>query len=162
MRTNGVDQPTRVFDAGQRIQHLVRHFLGKLHVLFELIEQYPYERLLLTVSEWFAFPWRQIRLSVARFAFLDIDDIRPETAFDQYLDGTIGQLEQLHDVSNGPHRIEVRVIRVVLRGLALSHQQYTLVGFHRGFQRLYGFLTTNKKRNNHLRVDDDIPQRQQG
>ena len=56
-------------------------------------------------------------------------------AFDQHLDGTVRQLEQLQDGRDGADAVQVLAFRIIHVGLLLSHEEYALVGLHGEIQR---------------------------
>ena len=56
--------------------------------------------------------------------------------------------------------VEVVRLRIVDIGLLLRDQHDPLVGAHGDVERLDGFLAPHEQRDHHVRVDDDVPQRQ--
>ena len=149
-----------VLDAGERGQHLRRHLLVELHVLLELRDHRA----------------RRARPSRARrrlptsgssddiggvvLAGVQLLDARAIDALDQHLDGAVGQLQQLQDRRDGADAVQVLGLRVVDVGLLLRDQQDALVGLHRRFERLNRFLAADEQRDDHVRVNNDVPQRQ--
>ena len=122
LRANGIDQTTGVLDARKRVQHLIGHFLGKLDVLLELIEQYAYQCLLLTLGQGFAIAQDGIHHAVALVSVMHFTHISTRDTFNQYLDGTVRQLKQLHDLGHGADGEKVIGTRIVLPRFTLRHQ----------------------------------------
>lgn len=78
-------------------------------------------------------------------------------AFDQNLDRTIRQLQQLqHDAQRADIEQVARSRVVLLRGL-LRDQHDLLAKLHRAFKRAYGFLASDEQRHNHMWKYHDVP-----
>jgi hypothetical protein len=90
----------------------------------------------------------------------DADNARTTSAFHQHLDGTIGQLKHLQQISDTANAVEILRRRLVLGRKLLRHKQDTLARLHCDFQRLNGFWPAYKKGDNHVREDNNITQRQ--
>ncbi len=63
-------------------------------------------------------------------------------------------------VATVPMRYRSSSLRVVDVGLLLRHQHDALVGAHGDVERLDGLLAPDEQRNHHVRIDDDVAQRQ--
>ncbi len=160
MRSHGVDQAARLIDAVKRRQDLCRDFLAQLHVLLELSQQAAHEHLGLTVRCIDFVDQRDVCAVVA----IDFDETLYRTAllaFDQHLDGAIGQLEQLQYGGDGADAVQSLFIRIVVSRISLREQQDLLVACHcrfKGFDRL---LAPHEQRDNHVRINHDITQWQE-
>ena len=87
-------------------------------------------------------------------------DARAVDALDQHLDGAVGQLQQLQDRGDRADAVQVIGLRIVDVGLLLRDQHDALVGLHRDVERLDGFLAADEQRDDHVRVDHHVAQRQ--
>jgi hypothetical protein len=92
---------------------------------------------------------------------LDGFDASTLRAFDENLDGAVGQLEHLQDIGHAADAIEILRFRLILGGRFLGQQQDALAAFHGHFERLDRFRATDEERDDHVREDDDIAQRKQ-
>jgi hypothetical protein len=81
-------------------------------------------------------------------------------ALDQHLDRPVRQLQQLQNARDGADRVQVARSRIVDIRTALGDQQDLLAARHRGFQRSHGLLASDEQRNDHMREDDHVAQRQ--
>ena len=84
----------------------------------------------------------------------------PRLPFDQHLHSAIGQFQQLQHIGQHTGLEYTFNRRIILTGVDLARQQYLLVIRHHLFQRLYRFFAPHEKRDNHMRKDHDIAQRQ--
>ncbi|MNZ33443.1 hypothetical protein D3C78_507890 [compost metagenome] len=157
---HGVHQAARFVDAVQRGQHLGRHLLAQLDILFELAEQ--------AANEYFGFALAGIALvyqadfgTAVAIHFAEALDGATLLALDQHFHGAVRQFQQLQDGGNGAHAIQGIFARVVIGRIPLGNQKNLLVPRHRGLERLDGFLTPHEKRDDHVRIDHDIAQWQE-
>jgi len=158
VRRDGVGEAAGLLDPREGGQNLGRHFLVELDVLFELGDHRAREHVHLAF--FVALDVRHGRdLGQKEFALDQMLDTRPVDAFDQHLDGPVGQFEKLQDRRNRADRIQVRRFRIIDVGLLLGDQQNALVGLHRPVERDDGFLAPDEQRNDHVRIYDDIAQR---
>ena len=81
-------------------------------------------------------------------------------ALDQHLDRAVGQLEQLQDAGDGADAVDVVAAGIVLARILLRHQQDLLVVLHHLLERVDRLLAPDEQRDDHVREDDDVPQRQ--
>ena len=82
-------------------------------------------------------------------------------ALDQDLHGAVGELEHLQDGGDAADLEHVGNRRLVLgRGL-LGHQHDAAFRFHGGLERLDALGPTHEQRDDHVREDDDVAQRQE-
>ncbi|MNZ50770.1 hypothetical protein D3C78_685640 [compost metagenome] len=161
VRRHGIDQARRIVDTAQRAQHLGGHLLAQLHVLLELTQQAAAE---------------DFRLALGKVALLDqahfgacmgfaIDEALDRTALatlDQHLDRAIRQLEQLQHAGHGAHLVQRLRGGIIVRRVLLGQQQNLLVCAHRRLKRLDGLFTPDEQRDDHVRIDHHITQRQKG
>ena len=91
----------------------------------------------------------------------DVTDARALRAFDQHLDGAVGQLQHLQHRGDAADVVQVVGGRLVLGRRLLRDQQDVLAGFHRDVERLDRLRAADEQRNHHVRKDDDVAQRQQ-
>ena len=157
---DGVGQTAGILDAGDRRQNLRRNLLVQLDELVELGDHGAAHRLDLMVFD-ARLRQRDGGRHENRGLHLDGLDAGALRAFDQHLDGAVGQLEHLQDVGEAADAVEILRLRLILGGGFLGQQQDALAAFHRHFERLDGFRATDEERNDHVREDDHIAQRQQ-
>ena len=79
---------------------------------------------------------------------------------DQDLDRVVGQLQQLQDRRERSHVVEVSGLRVVEIGALLRDEQYALTRRHGAVERDDRLVAADKQRNDHVRIHDDVAQRQ--
>ena len=91
---------------------------------------------------------------------LELYDAGAFGAFDQNLDRAIGQFEQLQDGRQCSDLVNVFDLGIIDLGTLLGNQENPLVIIHGGFQRADGFLPADKQRDNHVRVNHHVTQRQ--
>ncbi len=85
-------------------------------------------------------------------------DARTALAFDQHLDGAIGQFQQLQHIGQHTDFIDGVRIGIVVAGIFLSGEQNLLVALHDLVQRLDGFLAADEQGHDHVREHYDIAQ----
>ena len=90
--------------------------------------------------------------------FLPLDGAGALDALDQHLDVAVGQLQRLDDVRDAAHRVDVRRLRIVDRGVVLRGEEDLLVGRQRMFERAGRRRPSDDERHHHVREDDDVPQ----
>lgn len=81
--------------------------------------------------------------------------------FHQHLDGAVRQLEQLQYGGNGTDAIQCVFAWIIISRILLGQQQNLLVARHRGLEGFDRLLAPHEQRDNHVRIDDDITQRQE-
>ncbi len=160
MRGNRVGQAARLVDSGNRGQDFGRDLLVQFYVLIELRDDRAAQRLgfggrLLIGHD------RQHVGGEMRRAVDDALDAGALRAFDQHLDRAIGQLQHLQDVRDAADLVDVLGFGLVLRRVLLRDQHDAFAGFHRSFERLDRLRTADEQRNDHVREDDHVAQRQQ-
>ncbi len=161
MGRHRVRQPAGFIDAGQRRQDLWRHFLVQFYVLLELRNDGSHQHVdfALIVPIFFV----QDR-DIGREMIADIDavDRRAFGAFDEDFDGAIGQLQELQDRRQRANVIKVLGLRIVEIGLLLCNQEDFLAGVHGAVQCDDGLLAPDEQRDHHVRIHDNVAQRQHG
>ena len=83
-------------------------------------------------------------------------------AFHQHFDRTVGQLQQLQNRRNRPDQVQIGGLRIIDIRLFLRHEQDALVGLHGHVEGHDGLLPADEQRDHHVRIHDDIAQRQHG
>ena len=91
---------------------------------------------------------------------MDLAHARARQPLDEHFDRAVGQLQHLQDGRERADLIEVARLRIVDVGLLLRDQQDLLVVLHRFVQRDDRRLPPDEQRDDHVRVDDHAPQRQ--
>ena len=157
---DGVGQTAGILDAGNRGQNFRRNLLVQFDVLVELGDHGAAHGLDLVILDT-GLRQRDGGRHEYRGLHLDGLDAGALRAFDQHLDGAVGQLEHLQDVGEAADAVEILRLRFVLGGRFLGHQQDVLAAFHGHFERLDRFRATDEQRNDHVREDDHVAQRQQ-
>ena len=94
-------------------------------------------------------------------AVLDAVDAGALLAFDQHLHGAVGQLEHLQDGGDAADLEHVGDRRLVLGGGFLGHQHDAALRLHGGLERLDALGPAHEQRNDHVREDHHVAQRQQ-
>ena len=158
--SHGIGEARGLIDARQRRQNLRRHLLVQLHVLIEQRGGRAHQDFHLALGQLDEVT-RRLDFSreklVVRHHPLDLRAFRP---FDQNLHGTVGQLEQLQDAGQGPDLVHIDRLRLVDIRTLLRDQQDLLVVRHRSIQGLDRFFAAHEQRNDHMRVNHHVPQRQ--
>ena len=159
MRSHGVGELGVVLDLLDHADDFRRHLLVELHIAFEFVDDRARQRFGLDLVARGIRDHRRFRLEII-FAIGVLLDLRARGAFDQHLHGAVGQLEKLQhageraDAENGIGR------RIVVGGVLLRRQQDERVRTHHLFERLDGLLAADEQRNDHVRENNDVPQRQ--
>ncbi len=157
---NHVGQTPGFIDARDRGQHLGRNLLVELHVLVKLRQHGAAHRLNLMglgveVADQLG-ATAEMRLFVPH-----VQNLRALATLHQHLHRAIGQLQHLQDAGDRADSVEVVGGGLVLGGGLLRHQQDALTGVHRQLERFNRLGSPNKQRDDHVRKDHDVAQRQQ-
>src|SRR5690606_24143203 len=83
------------------------------------------------------------------------------TAFHQHLYRSIGKLQQLEHRRQHADAVQVLGRGFVDLGALLRHQQYLLATLHRLVECEDRLFATNEKRDDHVRINDNVAQRKQ-
>ena len=159
VRGHRVRQPPRRLDGREGRQDLGRNLPVQLHVLLELREHRAAEGLTLP-------PLRLLRLQDPnlREEVLvlpeELHDPRPFDPLHEHLDRAVGELQQLKDRRQRSDSVDVVGGRVVLCRALLGNQQDLLVVLHRPLEGPDGLVAPHEQGDDHVRVDDDVPQGQ--
>src|SRR6266480_5128932 len=89
-----------------------------------------------------------------------LEHFRALSALDQYLDGAVGELEQLQHARKRANLVDRLRCRIVVGRVLLGGEQDEDIGPHHLFQRPDRFFTSQEKRDDHVREDHDVAQRQ--
>ena len=159
MRGHRISELRVVVDLLDDADHLRRHLLVELHIALEFGDDGPRHRLgldalALIVGKHLGVGFIIVG-TVGVLAHLGALD-----ALDQHLDGAIGQLEQLQDAGERTDLVDRVRRRIVVRRVLLRRQQDIGIGPHHLFQRLDRLFTADEERNDHVRKDHDVAQRQ--
>ena len=71
-----------------------------------------------------------------------------------------GQLQELEHGSNHAEIVEIIAAGIVLARIELGDEENFLVRRHRGFECCDRFVATHEERNDHVRENDDVAERQ--
>ena len=160
MRGDRVGELARILDLVDRDQHLRRDLLVELDVLLELADHRARQRFeFLTLAAAFRErstalasknAWRSVKPSMrARWP--------PSTSTFTVPSGSFSSCSTVEIGADGE---DVLRRRIVLRGVLLRDQQDLLVVLHHVLERADGLLAPDEQRHDHVREDDDVPQRQ--
>jgi hypothetical protein len=155
---NRVGQARRVVDPDGRDHRVVLQIVRQLDVLLEQADHAAHHGLGVR---------RRLGLFLhdlhghaeEALVFLPLHRARALDALDEHLDVAVGELERLHDVRDAPHRVDVRRLRIVNRGVVLGRQEDPLVGGERVFERPGGGGPSDYERHHHVWKDNDVPER---
>ena len=93
-------------------------------------------------------------------ASVEIAQTRAPNAFDEHLDGAVGQLQQLQDRRERADLVDVLRAGLVDVGLRLRDEQDLAIAGHRLIERRDGPLAADEQRDHRVRIHDDVAQRQ--
>ena len=88
------------------------------------------------------------------------DDLRAVAPLDQHLHGAVRELQELQHGRQRPDLVDRLRRRIVVAGVLLGRQHDLLVGAHHLFERVDRFLAADEERHDHVREDDNVPERQ--
>ncbi len=159
MRGHGVGELGVVLDLLDDADHLGRHLLVELHIVLELVDDRARERLGLDLLAGGVGEHDGVGLVVFGTVGVALD-LGARGAFDQHLDGAVGQLEQLQHARERADLVDRAGRRIVVGGVLLRGEQDERVGAHHLFERLDRLLAPDEERHDHVREDDDVAQRQ--
>ncbi len=159
VRGDGVGELGIVLDLLDHTDHLGRHLLVELHIIFKLVDDRARQGLCLNLLAGRIREHKSGGLIVFGTICVVLN-FRPRGTLDQHLDGAVRQLEQLEHVRERPDLVDRSGRRIVVRGVLLRGQQDERVGAHHLFQRLDRFFAPDEKGHDHVREDDNVAQRQ--
>ena len=159
MRRNRIRQLGGVIDLRHGGKGLGRDFLVELDVLLEVGLHRAHQR--------FGF------LNRGRFLLNLFDsglekitarrkagDASAALSFDQHANGLVGQLQQLQHGGHRADRVQALGGGIILRRVLLGQKQDLLLVIHHFLEGADGFLAAHEQRNDHVRKDHDVAQRQ--
>ncbi len=161
MRRNAIGQFGRVSDLRDGAESLRRHLLVQLHIVFELLDHGAQQGFRLGRFARVVGDLDGLGLEILR-AVGEFGQARAALALDQHLDGAIRQFEQLEHSGQHADRIDGVGGGVVIDAVLLGGQQDLLFALHDLVERLDRLLTPHEQRDDHVRKDDDVSQRQHG
>jgi len=86
--------------------------------------------------------------------------LRAARALDQHLHGAVGQLQELEHVRQRADLVDRIGGRIVVRRIDLRRQQDVTVVLDHFLKRADRLFATDEKRDDHVREDDNVAQRQ--
>ncbi len=159
MRSHGVGELGIVLDLLDHTNHLGRHFLVELHIVFEFVDHRACERFGLDLLA--AGVRKHDGVGLVVFGTVGITlDLGARSALHQHLDGAVGQLEQLQHAGERSDFVDGAGCRIVVGGVLLRREQDERVRAHHLFERLDRLLPPDEERDDHVREDDDVAQGQ--
>src|SRR4030066_331986 len=90
-----------------------------------------------------------------------MEELRPEPPVDEHLCRTVGELQDLDDVGDGPDGEDIPFPGLVRRRVLLGGEEDEPVLRERGIEGRDRPVPPDEKRNHHVREHDDVPQREQ-
>ena len=154
-----VSQPARLVDARQRGQNLGRYFFAQIHVLLELVYGGTQQSFDLFFRDVLTKDLPDTRDRKAA-GIVNVRHRRSVATFHQNLDRAVRQLQQLENIRDSPHLVQLVSGWVVVCCVALGNQQDLLVVGHGIFQGLNRFLPADEQGQHHMRIDNNIAQGQ--
>jgi hypothetical protein len=91
-----------------------------------------------------------------------LQDLGPEFAFHQHLDGAVGQAQHLEDAGQGAQAVDFPFLGLIPAGVFLGAQQDVFFLPHGVLQRGDGAFPADEQGHHHGGEHHDIPQGQQG
>ena len=159
MAGDAVGELCRLFDPGHGDQRLGRDALVEFDVLLELRNNGAHQRFHVFPGHVAFLNRTGGGLEVSTVVF-DIHQRRARLPLDQHLHGAIGQLQQLQHRCDGAERIKVLRRRAVFLRILLCHQQDLLLALHHRFEGRDRLIPADEQRNDHVRENDDVLERQ--
>ena len=161
VRHHRVGQLARVLDLGELDGGLGGQLAVALGVVLELGDDRTHQRLdLLPLGH--VVGNRLDRRRQMGTAGVELAQPGARAALDQHAHGAVGQLQQLQHGGGDADLVQVGAAGIVLGGVELRDQENLLVGRHRRLQRGHRLVAPDEQRDDHVREDDDVPQRQDG
>jgi hypothetical protein len=159
VRGDRVGELRVVLDLARSADDLGRNLLVELDVVLELgdhraRQRLDLDRVLFRLGQHMGH--RLVEFLTLRIAV----DLGARAAFDQHLDGAVGQLQQLENVGDGADAIDGVGFRIVVGSVDLGGKHDLLVGAHHLFQRADRLLATDEQRHDHVREHHDVAQGQ--
>ena len=165
VRGDQVHHAGRVFQGGDRLEHLARQFLVADRELLEGLGQFTHvSRHIRPVHVRVRGLHQTDRVErILRLAALEAADHQGAAlALDQGLDGPVGQSQQLHHRGQGAQGVQVAVVGIVDPGVLLGDQKDRRAVRHGRLQGGDGFFPADHQRGDHAREQDNVPQGHEG
>src|SRR5260370_2074725 len=89
-----------------------------------------------------------------------LDHFRALSALDQYLDGAVGDLQQLQHARKRANLVDRLRCRIVVGGVLLRREHDERIQAHHLLERADRLLASDEERHDHVRKYDDVAQRQ--
>ena len=157
---HGIRQPRGVIDPRQGGQHLRRDLFVELDILIEEPERRTHQDIRLPLVQGQAFAQGRHRRDEDIQGLGVALDARPTHPLHQDLDGADRQLQQLQHIGQGPDLVQIGGPGLIGFSALLRDEQDLLVAGHGAIQGPDGLVPANEERNDHVRIDDDVPQGQ--
>jgi hypothetical protein len=159
VRSNRVGELGIVLDLLDHADDFRRHFLVELHIAFEFVDDRTRQRFGLDLIA------RRIRdhLGFRLEIFLAIGialDLGARGAFHQHFHCAVGQLQQLQHAGERADAENRIGCRIVVGGVFLRGEEDERVRTHHLLERLDGLLAADEERNDHMRENNYVPQRE--
>ncbi|ENN85911.1 hypothetical protein RHSP_17182 [Rhizobium freirei PRF 81] len=159
MRRDRIGELGIVVDLAGGADHFRRNLLVELHVALKFRNDGAAQRLELDLI-FFRLMQNVTKRFVEILAAGIFINLCARTAFDQHLDGAVGQLQQLQNIGYGADLMDCVRRRIIIAGIDLGDQHDLLVRTHDFFQRPNGLLPSDEQRHDHVGEDHDVAQRQ--
>ena len=159
MRGDGVGELGVVLDLLDHADNFRRHLLVELHVVFELGDDRTRQRLELDALAGDVRQNDGVSFEIVAAVGV-LENLAALRAFDQHLDGAVGQLQQLQHAGERAGLVNGVGRRIVIGGVLLRGEQDERVRAHHLFERLDRLLAADEQRHDHVRKHHDVAQRQ--
>ena len=159
MRSHRVGELGVVLDLLNHADNFRRYLLVQLHIILELVDDRARQRFGLDLLAARIREHDGVGLVVLRAVGVALD-LGARSALHQHLDGAVGQLEQLQHTRQRPDLEDGTRRRVIVGRILLGREQDEGIGTHHLFERLDRLFASNEKRDDHVREDDNVAQRQ--
>ena len=140
-----------------RFIHVAQFFLDSLHLFVQIVLTLALFHLLLDAPANALLPDTRDRKAAG---IVNVRHRRSVATFHQNLDRAVRQLQQLENIRDSPHLVQLVSGWVVVCCVALGNQQDLLVVGHGIFQGLNRFLPADEQGQHHMRIDNNIAQGQ--
>ena len=162
LRNDDIGKLRGVFDGGDGPDHLQMNLLGHLGIGFKRLPDAPHQGFdfdIFRIADLFEFFGTDQEIFLAGKVFADNPPFFP---FNQNLDRTIGQAQQLDDNPDRPDAVDLIFSRIILLGALLRNHEDLFLVLHGGLQRGDRSFPSHEQRNNHMRENHHIPEGQKG
>ncbi|EGE55682.1 hypothetical protein RHECNPAF_890098 [Rhizobium etli CNPAF512] len=148
-----------VVDLAGSADHFGGNLLVELHIALEFgndraRQSFQLDRIVVGLLEHMA--ERLVEILAAGIGI----DLGARAAFDENLDGAVGQLQELQHIGHRADIVNRRRVRIIVAGVDLRHQHDLFVRAHDLFERTDRFFPSDEQRHDHMREHHDVAQRQ--